>query len=226
MDMTQILKNLDSVEKGERKAAKADSNEMKTILESLQKVEEGHMPPMAPPMPMDNGDPVSINVSLNARGKEHVEDLLDMMKNAGLGSASEVKPSMMPMRTDIERLRDIVDGPKDSPCGDYSNSPNEEYGDIEDVTFAGDDMHKSKNPKDIRVKDPSGYEEDYANEPEEQYSDHQTMIHDLSGGLNKKKKQFAKAADGDNAMAVKEKLKRDLIAQYEAMCKSKKKNKT
>jgi len=227
MDMNQILKNLESVENGTGEFKGEGTSEMKTILESLQSVDEGGMPPMAPPMtpPMDKGNPVSINVSMNATGKEHVADLLDMMKNAGLGGASEVKPDMMPMRTDIERLRDIVDGPKDeSPCGDYSNSPNEEYGDVDAVTFSGDDMHKSKNPKDIRVKDPSGYEEEsYANEPDEEYSDHNKMIHDLSGGLNKKKKQFAKAQDGDNAMAVKEKLKRDLIAQYEAMCGSKKK---
>ena len=70
--------------------------------------------PMVPPMPQeDKGNPVSMNVSLNASGKDHVEDLINMMKNAGMGGAKEVAPDMMPMRTDMERLRDIVDGPKD-----------------------------------------------------------------------------------------------------------------
>ena len=80
---------------------------MKKLLESL---EECGMD--MPPAPMDKGNPVSMNVSLNASGKEHVEDLINMMKNAGMGGAKEVGADMMPMRTDMERLRDIVDGPK------------------------------------------------------------------------------------------------------------------
>ena len=72
-------------------------------------IECGDMPPA--PMEMDRGNPVSINVSMNASGKEHVEDLLDMMKKAGLGGAEEVKPDMMPMRHDMEKFRSMVDGP-------------------------------------------------------------------------------------------------------------------
>ena len=215
--------------------------EMKKLLESMDSIEsEGGMP-MTPPMtpPMDKGNPVTVNVSMNASGKENVADLLDMMKNAGLGGAAEVKPQMLSPRMDMERLASIMDKPEDeeSSCGEYSNSPNEEYGDVDEVTFSGDDMHKSKHPKDIRVKDPSGYEsEDYANEPDEEYSDHNKMIKDLSGGLNKEKKQFAKAQDGDNAMAVeslKQKLYKELMdkmaagdqVQQEASCGKKHKKK-
>lgn len=75
---------------------------------------EGGMPPMGSlPAPMDKGNPVTMNVSLNASGKEHVEDLINMMKNAGMNDAKEVGPDMMPMRMDMERLRDIVDEPKE-----------------------------------------------------------------------------------------------------------------
>ena len=146
-------------------------------------MDEGPMPtPMAPPM--DKGQPVTMNVNLTASGKEHVDDLLQMMKQAGLGDAKPVSQDMMPMRTDMERLRDIVDGPKklkassgtvnsvgdivgdgptdvdrpsspDTTVGSkaqsmkdemegYENEPDEEYGDIEDVTASGDDLHKSK----------------------------------------------------------------------------------
>ena len=81
-------------------------------------MDEGGMPPMAPPASLpapevDKGNPVTVNVSMNASGKEHVEDLLAMMKNAGLGGAKEVVPDMMPMRQDMERLNAIVGEPKD-----------------------------------------------------------------------------------------------------------------
>lgn len=124
-----------------------------------------------PAAPMDRGNPVSVNVSMNASGKEHVEDLLRMMQQAGLGGAKEVQPDMMPMRMDMERLRDVVDGPKSLPA-----------------------------PEDEKIDDEPL--EGYENEPDEQYDDHETMIHDLSGGINRKKKAYRAAQDGDNAMAV------------------------
>ena len=114
------------------------------------------------PMPPENpGSPVSMNVSLNASGKDHVEDLIDMMKKVGMHDAEQVKPEMMPalpMRMDMERFRDIVDDSQDLDEWDY--------------------------------------------EPDEQYQDHNYMTKDLSGGLNREKGQYAKAQDGDNAMAV------------------------
>ena len=65
------------------------------------------MPPME-----QQGSPVSMNISLNASGKDHVADLINMMKNAGLQAAQPVNPEMLPMRMDMERLRGIVDGPE------------------------------------------------------------------------------------------------------------------
>ena len=137
---------------------------MKKLLESLEECGMG----MPPAPEMDRGNPVSMNVSLNASGKEHVEDLINMMKNAGMGGAKEVGADMMPMRTDMERLRDIVDGPKmklpapeemDMEEEGYDNEPDEQYGSVDDAIMSGDDLHK-------------------------------------------KKKAYAKAQDGDNAMAV------------------------
>ena len=44
--------------------------------------------------------------------------------------------------------------------------------------------------------------EGYENEPDEKYDDHEKMTHDLSGGINRRKKAFKAAQRGDNAMAV------------------------
>ena len=70
------------------------------------------MPAIAAPAPEQHeGNPVTVNVSMNASGKEHVADLLDMMKNAGLGGAEPVSAKMLSPRMDMERLSDIVDEP-------------------------------------------------------------------------------------------------------------------
>jgi len=140
---------------------------------------------MGMPAPeMNQGTPVSINVSLNASGKEHVQDLIDMMKNAGLGGAQEVSPAMMPMRLDIEKFRDTVDAPKALPM------PSSEA-----------DM--SSDEEDAK--------EEYANEPDEAYGDTELMTKDLSGGINRQKKMYKPAAKGDNPMAV-ESIKEKLYA--------------
>ena len=148
---------------------------MKKLLESLAECGMD-----MPPAPMDKGNPVSMNVSLNASGKEHVEDLINMMKNAGMAGAKEVGADMMPMRTDMERLRSIVDKPKmklpapeaaEEEIEEYDNEPDEQYGSVDDVIISGDDLHKSK-------------------------------------------KAYAKAQDGDNAMAV-EAIKAQLMAALE-----------
>jgi len=64
-------------------------------------------------------------------------------------------------------------------------------------------------------------EETFDNEPEEKVSDIDTLVNVHSGGLNRKKQAFAKAQDGDNAMAVEdtitaEDLTNSLRAQYES----------
>ena len=62
---------------------------------------------------MDKGNPVTVNVSMNASGKEHVADLLDMMKNAGLGGAEPVGAKMLSPRMDMERLSAMMSEPAD-----------------------------------------------------------------------------------------------------------------
>ena len=55
-------------------------------------------------------------------------------------------------------------------------------------------------------------EEGYDNEPDEDYQDSNYMTKDSSGGLNKQKKSYKKAEDGDNPMAV-ENIKDRLYAR-------------
>ena len=91
---------------------------MKKLIESMDHIEECGMTEMPAAMPapeMDKGNPVTVNVSMNASGKEHVADLLDMMKNAGLGGAEPVGAKMLSPRMDMERLSSIMGEPKDEP---------------------------------------------------------------------------------------------------------------
>jgi hypothetical protein len=144
--------------------------EMKDLLSKMEALQsEAHMPaPMAPPV--DKGNPVSMNVSLNASGKEHVEDLMDIVKNANIGDKEEPSMPAGPMRMDIDKFRDIVDGPKDDMemepkmggCGEdvdeaeWDNSPDEEYKDTKYMTkdLAGG-LNRPKPRKALRVKDPA-----------------------------------------------------------------------
>ena len=156
---------------------------------------EGGMPPMAPPppMPRDEGDPVSMNVSLNARGKDHVADLIDMMKNAGLKDAGEVSADMMPPRQDMERLRDIIDGPKDmddlkpgvqaEPCPKCGK------------------VHIGMSSCNDSIENDDEAVAEYDNEPDEEYKSIDDVI-DSGDDLHKSKKAYKATAPGDNPMAV------------------------
>jgi hypothetical protein len=191
-NMLDILKNLDAAEKGEKKFSSVDSSGMKSILESFDKVDRADEAPMPVPMdmptssmppvapPEDKGQPVSMNVSVNASGKENVQDLLDLMKMAGINHSE--------------------------PDGDELGK----IGDAElDIDLDGD------HQPDIALQP----KEEYENDPEEEYKDTQYMTKDLSGGINREKKAYAKAQDGDNAMAV-ESIKERLLQALESKKKS------
>jgi len=59
-------------------------------------------------------------------------------------------------------------------------------------------LENSSLEDDVRKSDI----EEYTNEPDEEYRDHNYMLDDLAGGLNKPKKMYKPAAGGDNPMAV------------------------
>jgi hypothetical protein len=63
--------------------------------------------------------------------------------------------------------------------------------------------------------------EEFVNEPDEEYQDHDFMIKALSGGINRQKQMFKPAAKGDNPMAV-ETIKDRLLKALAEAKKSKK----
>lgn len=158
---------------------------------------EGGMPmvPSVPPMaPEDKGNPVTMNVSMNASGKDHVADLLDMMKNAGMAGAGEVADTGLPMRTDMERLRGIVDGPKDMDDlkPGMQDEPCEKCG--------KNHIGASSCNDDIDMDDEASTE-DYANAPDEEYKAIDDVINS-GDDLHRSKDAYAATQDGDNPMAV------------------------
>jgi len=140
-----------------------------------------------PSMPQQQGTPVSMNVTLNASGEQHVQELLRMMQLAGAKQAA--------------------------PVADMHVGPSNDHDDM---------IHMMQLASEEAVEDTSEYDEvvaEWDNTPEEEYKDHNYMTQDLSGGINRSKKAYAKAQDGDNAMAV-EAIKSDLRkALEEALAK-------
>lgn len=160
-DILRTLKLVDAMEKKKKRK-----------LNETAVAECGEMGSPAPAVE-NPGNPVTASITLNASGMEHVADLMRLMQQAGLEKSGPVAPEQMPIRADMERLRDKMNG-LEAPVADGSIS------------------------SDIRN---SGIEE-WENEPDEEYGDHLEMIKRLSGGINGEKTMHKPASQGDNAMAV------------------------
>jgi hypothetical protein len=195
MDMKKILENMDAAAAGKKPSAgAANVNDMKTILESIQQVEECGMDemPMQPPAMSQPEDKVTMNVNLNARG-DAVEDLIKLMGGA-------MTPQEAPVRLPMPAPKALPD-PHDAEMGDMKK--------MMKISTDGPEMMDD----DV--------EEDWDNSPEEEYTDTKTMTKDLSGGLNREKKAYAATQDGDNPMAVDEtaeltsRIKEELMAALE-----------
>lgn len=136
-----------------------------------------------PPTPQTQGNPVTVSVNFNASGAENVMELLSLLKNSGLQAAEGPSMPSQGMRMDMENFRSIVD------------AGNRDSNDM-DVKF---DIDDKKGITGISKAESSAWD----NSPNELYADHQTMTHDLSGGINRQKRMFKPAAKGDNPMVVK-----------------------
>jgi hypothetical protein len=134
-----------------------------------------------PPTPQTQGNPVTVSVNFNASGAENVMELLNLLKNSGLQAAPGPSEPSQGMRMDMENFRSIVD------AGNHDNDM--------DVKF---DMDDKKGITGMSKAESAAWN----NSPDELYADHQTMTHDLSGGINRQKRMFKPAAKGDNPMAV------------------------
>jgi hypothetical protein len=173
-NMLDILKNFDDAGQGKKPAGPADAGSMKSILESIQSVEEcGDMPMNASAPQMAPGGGQEVTVSVTASGKENVADLISLMQQAaGIDNAPQLpvvhdhEPEMeLPAKgqeMDMATMRSIMSAGEDDEAPaeeeaseNWANSPDEEYGSEDDIIATGDDMHRPKNPKAIRVKDPA-----------------------------------------------------------------------
>jgi hypothetical protein len=141
-----------------------------------------------------------------------------IMKLAGM---NQVTPDMMPGADNVPVMK------ADDSCGcggdaEYDNAPNEQYSEVDAVTTnAGiEGVNGKKAPQDIRVKDPSPYEdfevgrlqdlagiesddeveEEWDNEPDELYKDYDGDEYaNNAGGATRKTRQVP-ARSGDNPL--------------------------
>jgi len=175
--MLDILKNFDEAEKGNKPAAAAEVGSMKSILESIQTVEECGMAeggcgePMEMPAMQSQGQPVTVSVT--ASGKDNVADLISLMQQAAGIEQHVDMPMSHSHNMDIEvpakdqemdmaTMRQIMAaGDKESEPEmdmekeEWDNAPDEDYGSVDDVLAVGDDLNRPKDKKAIRAKDPA-----------------------------------------------------------------------
>jgi len=125
------------------------------------------------------------SVSMSGDSADEVAQLVKLMNDAGAPQAAPVGPQPVDMPEPVS-----VDGPPDMP--------------------PKADMITPKMMDDFETAEDEVIQDDYANEPDTEYQNHEYMTKDLSGGLNRQKGAYADAEDGDNPMAVESKLKEEL----------------
>ena len=148
-------------------------------------------------------------------GKEEKEDKKETVKEAIQISADTPQEASMMMQ--ILKLAGVQQVDQDM----ISQEP--EHGSDMDQDDAAGSMDMARMRDIIKNPEDEQKEETFANEPEEKVQDIDSLVNKHSGGLNRQKAQFAKAQDGDNAMAVtkedqvtEEELANSLRTQYES----------
>ena len=192
---------------------------MKKLIESMDRI-EGYgmsempgMPSMA--APTNPGTPVSMNVSLNASGKEHVDDLINMMKNAGMSAPQPVSAPMLTPRMDMERLSAMMAEPE-MDMGPEMEELEDEMGE-EDACPTCDMAPCDCDHTD--EADDGGFG-DATTEPDPQYGDMSDAIPD-GDDLHKKKGSYKAVSGGDNPMAYKIEVESIKKALYAALTEKK-----
>ncbi len=144
----------------------------------------------------DKKETVKEDIKISADSPQEASMMMQILKLAGV---QQVDPKMMGMEPEHGSDMDHSD---DDAAGSMDMAR------MRDII---------KNPEDEQK------EETFANEPEEKVQDIDSLVNKHSGGLNRQKAQFAKAQDGDNAMAVtkedqvtEEELANSLRTQYES----------
>ena len=135
--MNKLLATLNGIEQGTIKGtAQKQTGAMKKILESFDAVQSeacGAMPSAMGSMPQREGSPVSMNISLNASGKENVDELMSLLKSAGLDGSSMPSSMSMPAPAKTMPMALAMDTAEMEEEG-LANSPDEKYSDTEYMT--------------------------------------------------------------------------------------------
>ena len=160
-NMLDILKNLDAAVAGDKPSTgAANVNDMKTILESIQSVEEcgmeGSMPPPMSAPTMPERDKVRMNVNMSAEGTDGIADLLRLVGGAAKPETPNL-PMKMPVKApmpmsmdghdDMARLMTIASDEHSDDMDmdeEWDNAPAEVYEPLDAALASGDDLHKSK----------------------------------------------------------------------------------
>jgi hypothetical protein len=163
---------------------------------------------------------VNESITVTADSPEDLPMLDQIMKLAGM---NQVTSDMMPGADNVP----VMKGDNDVSCGcggdaEYDNAPNEQYSEVDAVTTnAGiEGVNGKKAPQDIRVKDPSPYEdfevgrlqdlagiesddeveEEWDNEPDELYKDYDGDEYANNAGGATRKTHQVPARSGDNPL--------------------------
>ena len=107
---------------------------------------------------------------------------------------------------ELIRMMQLAGAQGAAPVADMHAGPMDKHDDMVHMMSMMDEPEEAMPEEAV--------EEDWDNSPNEDYRDHKHMTKDLSGGLNREKKAYAKAQDGDNAMAV-ESIKEQLLKALE-----------
>jgi len=245
IDVLQKLKEIaeskpelvkDAVENVERTNPKVDESRMKDYLhdeaEKLSREEfiKKHGKSLA-------GFWDSINGSQEATESKSKPDFLDMDKDGDKKEPMKkaIKDKEMKKESVNEAIQISTDSPQEAsmmmqilklagvqPVDAAMIGAEEPTAEPEmDQDDASGSMDMARIRDIIKKPDEEKAEETFANEPEEKVSDIDTLVNVHSGGLNRRKQQFAKSQDGDNAMAVEDQITEEELAnslrnQYES----------
>jgi len=136
---------------------------MQDILKNFLTAGEAKMPVR------ECGDMNEGGVTLTTGSAEEMANILKALAGVDSGKASMPpmdmpasmppmgmdEPSDMPVKLPMKIDNDMDMDAEDEAIEDYDNEPEEEYMGIDDVIPSGDDLHRKKDMKAIRVKDPA-----------------------------------------------------------------------
>lgn len=177
---------MDAAAAGKKPAGAADAGSMKSILESLNKVAECGTDMMASQQ-MGQSEGTPITVSITASGKDHVNDLMDLIKLAGGNAEQHID---MPMAHDTH-----IDTDSHNASGQEMDMAT-----MRAIMAAGEDDGAVEDEVEEWANSPEGVE------GEEEYRDHEYMTRDLSGGINRAKPKGSERVKDPAVESIKEKL--------------------